>query len=54
LRNSKPWVLMSHVTVHGVNWNEADALARQWVDEQQQPSSSSLNGNTTVLPPRRR
>jgi L-serine/L-threonine ammonia-lyase len=56
---AKLQALGAHVTVHGVNWNEADALARKWVDEQQQQqptssSSSSSDGNTTVLSPRRR
>ena len=48
--------LGAHVTVHGENWNAADALARQWVEEDPEASYISpydhpllWTGHSTVI-----
>ncbi|KAL3809134.1 hypothetical protein ACHAXA_007237, partial [Cyclostephanos tholiformis] len=34
--------LGAEVTIHGANWNDADALARQWVDEAKERGVSAI------------
>jgi threonine dehydratase len=34
--------LGAEVTIHGANWNLADALARQWVDEAKEKGVSAV------------
>jgi L-serine/L-threonine ammonia-lyase len=35
-------LLGAEVTIHGANWNNADALARQWVDEAKEKGVSAI------------
>ena len=40
--------LGAEVTVHGKNWNSADGLARQWVDEAKENGGSAVYGEILI------